>query len=122
MTNITAEFLHRPGLAAVVALATSPRRWSSKSQLCADAGITDSTLSMALKGDRGLSEASLQALLDVMPEGVTREALILPVRARPGDLETVRIVSELRRLRDLNDDAYRKILSELGQRKGSDNG
>lgn len=77
---------------------------------------------MALKGDRGLSEASLQALLDVMPEGVTREALILPVRARPGDLETVRIVSELRRLRDLNDDAYRKILSELGQRKGSDNG
>lgn len=114
----TTEFLHRPALAAAVALATSPMRWASQSQLCGDAGITPSTLSMALKGDRGLSEAAVTALLSVMPDEVTRDAFILPVRARPGDLETQRIVAELRRKQDEDAEFYRAVLAALNERKG----
>lgn len=98
------DILHRPALAALLTLATSDERWPSRSKLAADAGIVPSILSDALNPERnrGLSDAAIDSLCGVLP-GCTREALILPVMARPGDVETVRLVAELRALRsDVN--------------------
>lgn len=93
------ELLHRPTLEALLTLATSDVRWRSRGQLASDAGVTPATLSHALSGRRGLSDAAVQGLCSVIP-GCTREALTVPWVARPGDLRTTDIEKRLRGVQD----------------------
>lgn len=92
------DLLHRPALAALLDEATTPQKWMSRRELARDCGFAPATFSMALKGERSLSEPALNALLE--QTGWPRDALIIPERARPGDLETARLTGELKRLRE----------------------
>lgn len=109
------DVLHRPALEALLALATSDVRWRSRAQLAAEAGVTPSTFSDAMSGRRNLSDEAISGLCSVLP-GCTREALILPVLARPGDLETVRLVAELKRLRADTNRALDDIAGAIRER------
>lgn len=94
MTEPTA----RAALDALLDEATSPQRWRSRNHLAQECGFSPTALSLAVTGKRDLSDATLDALIDCT--GWKREALVVPVVARPGDLETARLLTELRRLRE----------------------
>lgn len=113
------ELLHRPALEMLLTLATSDVRWRSRAQLASDCGITPSTFSNALnpKTERGLSEAAIEALCREVP-GCTRDALVLPVRARRGDLETARLLAEIKRKREADARWGDEILRALRERNG----
>lgn len=109
------DLLHRPALDMLLTLATSDVRWPSRARLAAACGVTPSTFSNALNGSRGLSEEAVEALCSVVP-GCTREALLLPVRARSGDVETARLVAEMRRLQQVTGQGLDGIASALRER------
>ena len=52
------------------------------------------------------------------PPEVFRDALIVPVLARPGDLETVRLAAELKRLREDLNERVDEIAMAIAARKG----
>ncbi len=112
------ELLHRPALDALLTLATSDRRWRSRNQIASEASITPSTLSDALSGrqGRGLSDEALASLCDVL--GIDRDALVLPVLARSGDIETARLVAEVKRLREQVLQGTDVIFRALTERQG----
>lgn len=111
------DLLHRPALELMLTLATSNQRWPSRAKLAAECGVTPSTFSNALNGSRGLSDEAVTALCEVVP-GCTREALLLPVRARSGDVETARLVAEMKRLQTVTNHGLDDIARALRERSG----
>ena len=95
---VMAEPVNPASLDALLTEATSPQRWRSRNHLAAECGFSPTALSLAVTGKRDLSDATLDALIE--QTGWRREALVVPVIARPGDLETRRLVAELKRLRE----------------------
>lgn len=120
------EILHRPALQALLTLATDehPRRWPTRQALAKDCGFTPSVLSSAVTGQRGMSDDSLNALCHVLAEGtktppdIFRQALVVPAIARPGDLETVRLAAELKRLRNDIHERVDEIAAAIKDRRG----
>lgn len=106
--------LHHVALDVLLAEATSHRRWRSRAELASECGFSPATFTHATKGNRGLSDMNLDALLDVT--GWPREALVLPVRARSGDLETARLLAEVKRLREYVVRGTDKIADAIRQR------
>lgn len=92
------DLLHHQALDVMLTEATRPARWRSRNDLASQCGIHPTSLSLAASGKRSLSPDSLAALIDCT--GWPQDALLLPARARAGDLETARLTAELRRLRD----------------------
>ncbi|HEY7822668.1 MAG TPA: hypothetical protein VIG24_07550 [Acidimicrobiia bacterium] len=92
------DLLWRPGLEALIDEATQDARWRSRNHLAGECGIHPTSLSLALSGKRPLSDAALDALVEGTKWG--RDILLIPAQARRGDLESVRITTELKRLRD----------------------
>jgi hypothetical protein len=115
------ELLHRPALDLLLTLATSDVRWRSRSQLAAECGVVPSAFTDALKGRRGLSDDVVERMCAVVP-GCTREALLVPVRARSGDIETARMTAEMRRLRDEVNRSLDDIAATLRERDLRRNG
>lgn len=110
------DLLNRDALDALLTVATSERRWASRSQFAASAGVSRATIWNALDGRRGLSDQIQQAICEQL--GVPVEAITVPPRARPGDLETVRLLNEIKSLRsELNrrlDELHGSLLSRNG--------
>lgn len=106
-------FVSHQSLDALVAEATSPQRWRTRSQLASEWGYSPTTLSMACAGKRPLSPSALDDLLSLT--GWARGAVVLPAVARPGDLETVRLTNELRLLRERVSDALLRGTDEVAQ-------
>lgn len=92
-------FTHTPAVAALVGLATSSDRWPSQSRLASDLGISSAALSLAVNGQRPIPGAAVAAMVELFPR-FTPEAVLLPVRARPAELESKRLYAEVRRLRE----------------------
>lgn len=71
--------LHLPTLGALVEVATSSKRWSSRSALASEAGFSPALLSSVLSGRKGMGEQNVRSLCDVLgvdPSCVTQpEAL-----------------------------------------------
>lgn len=113
---MSGDLLHRAALDALLTEATRPALATSRARLAATCGFSPSTLSMAVSGSRPLPATALSALLDCT--GWNREALMLPYRARPGDVEARRIVAELRRRREQDERWQREMLAALNERNG----
>lgn len=100
------DILHREALAALLDEATRPQRWGSRAELARDCGFAPATFTHAINGSRGLSKGALAALTE--QTGWTEDVLHVPSLARPGDLETRRLLTALERLRT-------SVVSELDQ-------
>lgn len=92
------DILHRPALAALLDEATTHQRWRSRNAMASECGFSPSTLSLALSGQRPLPDHALESLIDCT--GWPREAVMVPAVARRGDLETARLLLEVKRLRE----------------------
>lgn len=101
-------------LDALVTEATSPQRWRTRAQLASEWGYSTTTLSLACSGKRPLSDKALDDLL-ALTGWPGEGGLILPVRARPGDLETVRLTTELRLLREQVSDVLLRGTDNVAQ-------
>jgi hypothetical protein len=117
------ELLHRPALELLLTLATSNVRWPSRAKLASDCGVVPSTFTDALKGreGRGLSDDVAAKLCSVVP-GCTREALLVPVRARSGDIETLRMKGSIDRMRADVNQGLDEIVTALRERDLRKNG
>lgn len=65
--------LNRHALTALLDAHTAHQRWESRARFCSDAGIHPSSLSLAEKGERGMSLERIEAVADTL--GVPVEAI-----------------------------------------------
>lgn len=101
------KLLHREALDALLHVATSPRRFDSRSAIVTQARTHPSTVSNAISGRRPLPDGVGEAIADVL--GIDAEALWVPLPAAPVDW---RVQEELRAL-EAWDRANRERFDEL---------
>ena len=117
---MTKNLLHVPALNALIAVALSPRQWESANQIASDAGVTPATLSHARSGRRQLSPTVLDSLTKVLADSVPddkvtaqlfRDALVLPERAKPGDVRVQELIAALHETQDALTRLTRKVMT-----------
>lgn len=107
------DFFHAQVFDALVREATSAQRWLSRGHLADELGVTPSTLSMATSGSRAWPASRVDELERVT--GWSRDLLWLPQVSRPGDLESARLLTEVRRLREQVSDVLLRGTDEVAQ-------
>lgn len=117
---VVRETLHVPALNALLAVVLAPRQWESANQIASDAGITPATLSHARNGRRQLPANALDALTKVLADSVPdekvtpalfRDALVLPERAKSGDVRSKELIAALHETQDVLTRLTRKVMT-----------